>query len=65
MVLYTRFGNHSLPKGIRINKITAKNLEPKILELVNNRSFKEKAEQIADQMEREDFREELYKSIIE
>lgn len=53
------------PKGIRINKITAKNLEPKILELVNNRSFKDKAEQIGNQMVREDFREELYKSIVE
>ena len=31
------------PKGIKIGKITTKNLEPKILELVNNRSFKKKA----------------------
>jgi len=52
------------PKGIRINKITTKNLEPKILELINNSSFKEKAEQIASQMEKENFREELYKSIV-
>jgi UDP:flavonoid glycosyltransferase YjiC (YdhE family) len=53
------------PKGIRINKITTKNIEPKIHELINNPSFKEKAEQIANQMEKEDFREELYKSIVE
>ncbi len=53
------------PKGIRINKITTKNLEPKILELINDSSFKEKAEQIASQMEKEDFREELYNSIVE
>jgi len=53
------------PKGIRINKISTKNLEPKIVELVNNTSFKKKAEQIANQMGKENFREEIYKSIIE
>ena len=53
------------PKGIRINKITRNNLEPKMLELVNNRSFKQKAEQVATQMGKENFREEIYKSIIE
>jgi UDP:flavonoid glycosyltransferase YjiC (YdhE family) len=53
------------PKGIRINKITTKNLEPKILELVNNTSFKKKAEKVASQMGKEDFREELYNSIVE
>jgi UDP:flavonoid glycosyltransferase YjiC (YdhE family) len=52
------------PKGIRIDKITAKNLEPKILELMNNQSYKTKAEKIAGQMEKEDFREELYKAIV-
>ncbi len=53
------------PKGIKIGKITTKNLEPKILELVNNTSFKKKAEKVASQMEKEDFREELYNSIVE
>jgi len=53
------------PKGIRINKITTKNLEPKILELVNNTSFKKKAKKVAGQMGKEDFREELYNSIVE
>ncbi len=53
------------PKGIRIDKLTTKNLEPKILELVNNTSFKKKAEQVAGQMGKEDFREELYNSIVE
>jgi UDP:flavonoid glycosyltransferase YjiC (YdhE family) len=52
------------PKGIRINKITTKNLEPKILELVNNASFKKKAERIATRMKKENFSEEIYKSII-
>jgi len=53
------------PKGIKIGKITTKNLEPKILELVNNSSYKKKAEQVANQMEEENFREEIYDSIVE
>jgi UDP:flavonoid glycosyltransferase YjiC (YdhE family) len=53
------------PRGMRINKITTKNLEPKILELMNNSSFKKKAEQVAIQMGKENLREEIYKSIIE
>lgn len=52
------------PKGIKINKVTTKNLEPKILELLNNNSFKEKAEQLASQLGKEDFRKELYNAII-
>ena len=52
------------PKGIKVNKISQKKLEPKILELLNNRSFKERAEQIADEMREEDFREALYTSIV-
>ena len=52
------------PKGIKIGKITRKNLEPKILELVNNRSFKEKAGQVASQMAKEDFRGEIYQLIV-
>lgn len=53
------------PKGIKINRINNKNLEPKILELLNNRSFKEKSEKIGNQMKKEDFKDELYKTIIE
>ena len=53
------------PRGMRINKISTRSLEPKILELVNNNSFKKKAEQVASRMEKEDFREELYNSIVE
>lgn len=53
------------PRGIKIGKITAKNLEPKIVELVNNNSYKRKAEQVAIQMGKEDFKEKIYKSIIE
>jgi sterol 3beta-glucosyltransferase len=53
------------PKGIKIKKINNKNLEPKILELLNNRSYKEKSEKIGEQMQKEDFKDELYKTIIE
>ena len=53
------------PKGVKIGKITTKNLEPRILELMKDPSFKKKAEQIASQLEKEDFREEIYSSIIE
>jgi len=52
------------PKGIKIGKITTNNLESKILNLLNNTSFKKKAEQVAIKMEMEVFREELYNSII-
>ena len=47
------------------NKITTKNLESKILELVNYSSYIKNAEQIASQMGKENFRDEIYKSIIE
>jgi len=53
------------PKGIRISRITNKNLEPKVLELLNNRTFKEESAKIANQMKKEDFKDELYKTIIE
>jgi sterol 3beta-glucosyltransferase len=53
------------PKGIKINRINSKNLELKVLELLNNRSFKEKSEKIGNQMQKEDFKDELHKTIIE
>jgi UDP:flavonoid glycosyltransferase YjiC (YdhE family) len=53
------------PKGIRIGRITNKNLEPKVLDLLNNKRYKEKSAKIGDQMKREDFKDELYKTIIE
>ncbi len=53
------------PKGVKISRITNKNLELKVLELFNNRSFKEKSEKIGNQMKKEDFKDELYKTIIE
>lgn len=53
------------PKGIKISKITNKNLEPKVLELLSNKSFKERSIRIGDQMNKEDFEEDLYNSIVE
>jgi len=53
------------PKGVKISRITNKNLEPKVLELLNNKSFKEKSAKIGNQMKKEDFKGELYKTIIE
>lgn len=53
------------PKGIKIGKITTENLEPKILDLVHDRSFKIQSEQVASQIGKEDFKEEIYQAIIE
>lgn len=53
------------PKGIKISKISGNTLERKILELLNNKSFKEKSESIAGQMQKEDYKEEFYESILD
>ncbi len=53
------------PKGIKISRISVKNLEPKILDLLNNPSYKTNARRVAARMEKENFKEEIYKSIIE
>jgi UDP:flavonoid glycosyltransferase YjiC (YdhE family) len=51
------------PLGVKINKITTRSLEPKIIELLNNTKFKEKAEEIKAQMAREDFKDKLLNEI--
>ncbi len=53
------------PKGIKIGKINTRNLESKILELLNNQDYKKKSEQVMNQMDKENLKEELYNSIIE
>ncbi len=53
------------PKGMNIHKTTTKTLEPKILELVNNESFKKQAEKISGKMAKEDFSEKLYATIVD
>jgi UDP:flavonoid glycosyltransferase YjiC (YdhE family) len=52
------------PKGIKIGKLTTRNLEPKLLDLLCSRNYKTNAENIAKKMGKEDFREDLYQSII-
>jgi UDP:flavonoid glycosyltransferase YjiC (YdhE family) len=53
------------PRGLNVSRMTVKKLEPKILELLNDRSFKENSERIGKQMVERDYKEELYKAIIE
>lgn len=52
------------PKGIKISRITSKNLEPKVLELLNNIGYKERSVIVGNQLAKEDYEEELYESII-
>jgi len=52
------------PLGLDISQINEKNLEPLILDLVHNEKYKEKAEEIALEMNAEEFRERIYKEII-
>ena len=51
------------PKGIRIDKLTPGKLEPKIIQLLNNPVFKKNAEVLGGKMRKEDFREEICRSI--
>jgi sterol 3beta-glucosyltransferase len=53
------------PKGMRIDKMTIKNLEPKILELMNRASYRREAEKVARQMVKEDFTEALVHAITD
>jgi UDP:flavonoid glycosyltransferase YjiC (YdhE family) len=53
------------PRGLNVSRMTVKNLEPKILDLLTDRSFKENSERIGKQMSEKDYKEELYKTIIE
>ncbi|HOP03385.1 MAG TPA: glycosyltransferase [Tenuifilaceae bacterium] len=53
------------PKGVRIGKISVKNLEPKIIDLMNNELYKSNAEEIGKQMMNEDYMDELCQIIVE
>ncbi len=52
------------PKGIKIGKLTTKNLEPGILDLMNNENYKKNAGQIAIKMGKETFDEEIFNTIV-
>ena len=53
------------PKGIRIGKVNADNLEQKIRDLIGNDSYKQVAEKVGSQMREEDFGEEIYDVILQ
>lgn len=52
------------PKGVKIGKISAKNLEPKIIDLFNNPSYKARAKELAGKMQKEDYGEMLLEMIL-
>lgn len=52
------------PRGVRIDKLSNGSLETKILDLMKNKSYKQKAEQIAGQMKKENFEQEICRTII-
>ena len=52
------------PKGINIEKITSKKLEPKIIDLFENPTYKDGAELIKKQMAKEDFTKDLINTIL-
>ncbi len=53
------------PKGIKISKINTEKMEPEILDLMNNPIYKKQSEEVGNQMRQEDFKDKLYKAIIE
>mgnify|MGYP000091354195 CR=1 FL=1 len=59
------FNQGTGPMGIDVSKINRKNIEPKIRELLNNKSFKLKAEELKRAMQKENFKEKIYDSIVE
>ena len=52
------------PKGMSINKLSKAKLELKLLNLLTNKSYKDKAKEISEKMKKEDFRDELYESLV-
>ena len=52
------------PLGIDISRITPQKLEPKIVELMTNPSFKKKAQDLGEKMRAEDFKNAVYQSIL-
>lgn len=56
---------HLGPKGVSIKNLNEKNFEPKLLDLINNKSYKINAQLIAEQMKKENNTEKLMKLILE
>lgn len=51
------------PGGLKVSRMSVKNLEPKILDLFTDRSYRQNSERIGKQMVEKDYEEELYKAI--
>ena len=52
------------PKGIAAAKLTEQKLEPRILDLIHNSSYKSAALRISKAMEKEDFTQQLCRTIV-
>lgn len=53
------------PRGIASKKLNAQNLEPLIIDLYANKTYRENAQKIADEMNREHFEEEFCKTVLD
>ena len=53
------------PKGIKIGKITEQSLEPLLLDLFNNNTYQQKAQEISLKMQQENFSDLLYQQLTE
>ncbi|MCB9179601.1 MAG: glycosyltransferase, partial [Flavobacteriales bacterium] len=54
------------PRGVKVSRITVRNLEPRILDLMNNPAYKRNAEAMAGRMQEEQGLEEaLYQVIVD
>ena len=52
------------PLGIDVSKITKSNLEPKIIDLFQNKNYKQNAENLSKKILKENFKTEIYNTII-
>jgi UDP:flavonoid glycosyltransferase YjiC (YdhE family) len=52
------------PTGVKIGKLSTRDLEPKILDLLRNRAYKERAGQLANEMAGEEFRDAVYRKMV-
>jgi UDP:flavonoid glycosyltransferase YjiC (YdhE family) len=52
------------PKGISVRKLSRQSLEPKILDLFNNQTYKSNAIRISEKMKHEDFKSALYETLV-
>ncbi|GLU44580.1 glycosyltransferase [Allomuricauda sp. NBRC 101325] len=53
------------PLGIDVGRISVSKLEPKILDLYTNPSYKKKAEEMGEKMMQESYRDEIYNAIVD